>query len=510
MAEGLTLELFDRAAEGRLQATLDGELVLANGAAAAILGYEGGDALVDSVSHLTALVCNARDVDYILDRLQGSGALSNFQCQVYDAHRHPKWISLSAWGLRSFEGDLAGFEAMFTDVTARRLVETSARAVSSSLDPREALHAFAHALGAVLPFEHLTLTVVQGNSSRRIFSFGPHADEFRLDEVLPLEGHPTESVVRSGDPLVVEDTSEESWSMNAQLAGMGIGSYVVVPLLRDGKVFATLNLGFADRGTAGEAVADVLSSVAEAIAQGVENVLLFQDQRNALEQLRRLDEARRDFIGTVSHDLRSPMAAIAGFARILHEHWDSLGEKQKRRQVEHIFKSATHLEGFVNEVLQVAHLESGRFSYDLQPFDVRSLVDDAIEAMGELSVFVESRIADDLPPAYGDRHRCWQILTNLIGNSLKFSPAGESVEVDVSSAGSHLTIAVSDRGDGIPAERVEEVFNKFARIRKDSGTGAGLGLYISKKMVEAQGGRIWVEPRPGGGTTFLCTIPTVR
>jgi signal transduction histidine kinase len=503
----VTFGLFDRAAEGRLQATLDGELVLANRAAGRLLGYPSGDELVDAVCDVRKLLCLPPDYDAFLCRLRESGAVADFQCQVVDAQRRQRWISLSAWALHGLEGELVGFEAVFTDVTARRLVESTARAVSSSLEPGDAMRAFAHALGAVLPFDQLSLTVVEGNSYRRIFSFGVYPEEFRADEVLPLEGNPTEPVVATGQPLIVEDSSEGRWAFDRRLADVGIGSYVIVPLLRNERVFATINLGFAERGAANEAIVDLLRSVADAIAQGVQNALLFEDQRTAVEQLRRVDAARSEFIGTVSHDLRSPMAAIAGFASILHERWDSLPEPIRRRQVEHIYRTSRRVSDFVNEVLQVAHLESGEFAYDVAPFDYALLVDEAIESMGDLAERVLVDMQDDLPTALGDRHRCWQVITNLVSNALKFSPEGEFVEVHVSSSGRFITVAVSDRGRGIPPDQAERVFEKFSQARKGEGGGAGLGLYICKRMVETQGGRIWVEPRPGGGTTFFFTVP---
>jgi signal transduction histidine kinase len=174
------------------------------------------------------------------------------------------------------------------------------------------------------------------------------------------------------------------------------------------------------------------------------------------------------------------------------------------------------LSGLVEDVLQVARIESGQFAYEVAPFDLPALVR---RTAGEIELGSDSpRIrvvaAAELPPAMGDGERNWQVLTNLLSNALKFSPDDAPVEVAITTDGTELTVAVRDQGAGIDADDMVRLFQKFSRIRtadvRGKIKGTGLGLYICQQIVEAQGGRIWAESTVGAGSTFIYTIPAAK
>ena len=170
---------------------------------------------------------------------------------------------------------------------------------------------------------------------------------------------------------------------------------------------------------------------------------------------------------------------------------------------------------FVEDVLQVARIEAGEYTYDIRPFDIRPLVQRALNetaSAGKGRRF-EFSAPEDLPNVLGDEDRQWQVLTNLLSNAVKFSPPDEPIVVGLSCVDKSVQVTVTDRGLGIAAEDLSKLFIKVGRVSNPGVVkepGNGLGLYICKTLVEAQGGRIWCESIPGRGSTFTYTIPVAR
>ncbi|MCW2950601.1 MAG: two-component sensor histidine kinase [Thermoleophilia bacterium] len=237
-------------------------------------------------------------------------------------------------------------------------------------------------------------------------------------------------------------------------------------------------------------------------------------ERQANQRLREVDQLKTEFVAMVAHDLRSPMSVISGFADTIRDRWDDLTDERKLQFLDLISRNTHSLAVFVEDVLQVARLESGQFHYDLVPFEPRAVVDRIVAEFGlahpELQLEIDAPA--DIPEALGDAERNWQILTNLLTNAVKFSENDPRVQVELRYLDneSAVSIAVRDHGVGISEEDQPRLFQRFSRVgERRSMPGTGLGLYIVKSMVEAQGGRIWVQSTPGAGSTFTYTLPAV-
>jgi signal transduction histidine kinase len=236
-------------------------------------------------------------------------------------------------------------------------------------------------------------------------------------------------------------------------------------------------------------------------------------ERDANERLRQLDQLKTEFVAMVAHDLRSPMSVISGFADTIHDRWDDLTDEDKLAYLRLISRNTRSLAEFVEDVLQVARMESGELHYDMHPFDARTVVQRIVTDMQvahpELQLTVE--VPDILPHAMGDEERNWQILNNLVSNAVKFAEGEPEVRLEISLIPDEraVAIAVQDNGIGIADEDLPRLFRRFSRVGSSRGkvAGTGLGLYIVKSMVEAQGGRIWVQSEPGRGSTFTYTLP---
>jgi len=237
------------------------------------------------------------------------------------------------------------------------------------------------------------------------------------------------------------------------------------------------------------------------------SLLLVQD----LTRLRRLETVRRDFVSNLSHELRTPLASLKALAETLQE--GALEDPPAARHfIDQIQVEVDALTQMVNELLELSKIESGRFTLDLAPVAACDLLDSASRRMqlqaerAGLNLRVECM--DDLPNVRIDSQRLEQVLVNLIHNAVKFTRAGGEVTLIADAVDGSVRFAVRDSGVGIAEEEVPRIFERFYRVDKSrTGSGTGLGLSIAKHIVEAHGGKIWVESMSGHGSTFYFTIP---
>ncbi|MHB1414190.1 MAG: sensor histidine kinase, partial [Chloroflexota bacterium] len=205
----------------------------------------------------------------------------------------------------------------------------------------------------------------------------------------------------------------------------------------------------------------------------------------------------------------NPVTAISGVAQLLVRSLSKQGLEADARNAEIVLRGARYLNSLIQELVESARLESGEGSLHKERIGLASLVADVVEGMapaerGRLRV----EFSDYLPPTRADPHRVERALTNLIGNALKYSPEASVVLVRVRQANGEATVSVADEGVGIPPEELDHIFERHYRAEAGKATeGMGLGLYIARLVVEAHGGRIWVESEVGKGSTFTFTLP---
>ena len=231
----------------------------------------------------------------------------------------------------------------------------------------------------------------------------------------------------------------------------------------------------------------------------------------ALERAERASRIRDDVIAIVSHDLRNPLSTITMAAGILEL---DLDPGQRGEHIAVIKRAATSMARLIADLLDVSAMEAGRFAIDPEAMPVAPLLSEVCRMLSAQANQKQLRLECDasatLPPARADRDRITQVLSNLIGNAIKFTPAGGTIAVDAEVQDADLVVTVCDTGPGIPAEDLGRVFDRFWHTRQRRGGGAGLGLAISKGIVEAHGGRLWVESQPGNGARFSFTLPVMR
>jgi signal transduction histidine kinase len=221
--------------------------------------------------------------------------------------------------------------------------------------------------------------------------------------------------------------------------------------------------------------------------------------------------ARDEILAVISHDLRNPLNVVSMTAGLLDRD-EPLEPERRRRHVARIQRAVERMNALVRDLIDVAKIEAGRFVISRERHEVAPIVADAAELLkplaAEKALSLELALAPDLSTALLDRERVRQVLSNLVGNAIKFTPAGGRLWVRAERAGDELRFAVRDTGPGIAAEHLARVFDRFSQAGRKAREGAGLGLAIARGIVEAHGGRIWAEsPGPGRGSTFVLTLP---
>jgi signal transduction histidine kinase len=243
-----------------------------------------------------------------------------------------------------------------------------------------------------------------------------------------------------------------------------------------------------------------------------ENARLYEHEREVVQELKRLNEMKTDFVSTVSHELRTPLTGIAGLIQTLRRRDVKLSEADRDECFVEMDNAARRLQAMVGDLLQVSSIDAGRLQMHAEATPVRLLWEQLAREFASVEQPCEVIFRTDpgLPTVLGDRLRLEQVLRNLVGNAIKYSPRGGRIETRAEPAGEMVRFSVRDEGIGMTAPEVGQLFNKFYRAgnvltRKTQGTG--LGLYICKSIVEAHGGTIWVESQPGAGSVFYFTAP---
>jgi len=253
------------------------------------------------------------------------------------------------------------------------------------------------------------------------------------------------------------------------------------------------------------------------VAVAMDNALLYQEIQQANEKLKALDKLKDEFVSLASHELRTPMTAIKSYLWMaLAGKGGELTEKQKY-YLDRAYNSTDRLIKLVNEMLNVSRIESGRIILESKDLDINKLGDDIIADIipraQELGIELITEHVENLPHIFADENKIKEVLVNLIGNSLKFTPKGGKITLSFLEVGKMVEVSVTDTGKGIAKDDISKLFQKFGKVDNNYLTiqnvqGTGLGLYISKAIVELSGGKIWVHSDGlGKGTIFTFSLP---
>ncbi len=386
-----------------------------------------------------------------------------------------------------------------------------ARALGSSLELDEAFGAFIRELRGLVPFERTAIVLVEGDTATTMATAGLGASEvFPPGNMGPIKDSVLERVL-DGHIVVRQDLADREYPEDDLLLALGLRSELVAPLLLGARTIGMLTLS-RDRVEAfSEDEIELVSLLGRLVATAVQNIRAYEAERRRVEELARLSELRADFVSLVSHELRSPMAAVIGAARTLQDRWRMLSADQREAFLALIGDETSRLAELVGDVRDTSRIEAGKFSYRFEEVELGRVIDEAVDAavLAQQEVAVASVVRTGLPAIRGDRARLRQVLGNLIENAVKYSPEGGEVRISATAGNGAVQISVRDSGPGIPRDQQARIFEKFGRADVEGGSkpGTGLGLFIARSIAEAHGGSLEVSSGFEPGATFTLALP---
>jgi PAS domain S-box-containing protein len=327
-----------------------------------------------------------------------------------------------------------------------------------------------------------------------------------------IEGaHPFAQALRGKSTVVLSRATPERMSADGALAlpiarAMGWRSALFIPLVAHDRTFGVLRL-YSRRPEYGPDELLLAEDFGRRLAVAMENARLYADAQRAIR-------ARDETVAIVSHDLRNPVNAISMLAgNLLRTAEDDRIPPARVEYLNVITRAARQADALIQDLLDISRIEAGKLRIEPAAEELTSIVDAAVDLLAPLaaerSLELRAEIPADLPEVRVDSQRIHQVVSNLVGNAIKFTSAG-GVVVGARRGDGDVIVSVSDTGSGIAPEDVPYLFDRYWQAMRGPRSGAGLGLPIAKGIIEAHGGRIWVESRAGAGSTFHFSVPTVE
>jgi signal transduction histidine kinase len=414
-------------------------------------------------------------------------------------------------------------------------VEARTRELAQSVGELRALGEVSHAVSSTLNLENVLATIVakavqiSGTEAGTIYVFDDKEKKFNLratygmDQAvisslaalqLSLDDRYIAAAMAHREPLQIPEIRNEPPSPAHDLIERaGYRALLITPLMSPGSIVGLLVVRRKQPGSFPRATADLLKTFAAQSVLAIQNARLFSEIDEKSRQLEIESRHKSQFLANMSHELRTPLNAILGYTELILDNIYGEAPGRMRQVLERVQTNGRHLLGLINDVLDLAKIEAGQLTLSLADYSMQEVVHDVIVAVEPLAaakhLAFKSQVSDQLPRGHGDERRIAQVLLNLVGNAIKFTDAGE-VAIKASATNGSFTVAVGDSGPGIRAEDQVKIFDEFQQADSSSTKkkgGTGLGLSIAKRIVELHKGRIWVESRPGHGSTFFFTLP---
>ncbi len=388
--------------------------------------------------------------------------------------------------------------------------ERIANAVEEFVDLAGAFAAFSDIVKEHISYDRTSFSLADQGGFRVTATHGPEDGRLPIGTLVPATGKLTETI-NSGRTYVRHDAHRHADEMDAYFESRGLRSYAAVPMRAAGCAKAVIGFSAMDA----DAFADVDFSYVESAVKEASTALymLYEMGRrqNAQNPTSDAERVRLEWNKIIRHDLRSPLTVINGFASTMQSAWDDLPDTKKLEFVDAIARGATAMSKLLSDMECVDGIEAGIKTAPAQTMELGPFVMQVVsDVVGHGNRFVLTHIADDLPLALADETSQRRVLSNLLENAFKFSPDDAPIEVSVEQVDGNLRVTVRDYGPGISEEQKAKLFQRFSRLEQPDGAkvaGSGLGLYICRALIEAQGGSIWVESEPGKGAAFIYTVP---
>lgn len=485
--------------------SLDGVITSWNAGAEQIFGYAADEILGKPI---TILIPRElwNEEDEILTRLHKGERIHHYETTRLRKDGAKISVSLTISPVRTADGTISGISKIVRDVTEhKRLREREDLTRAEVLAERRFRELIENAPDAILQVDSTGAIVIANRTAETIF------------------GYSRAELVSGNVDMLVPEASRRGHAEHRQVfaaagitrpMGQGLDLYA---RRKDG---TELPVEISLSPVTGESGTNVIAVIRDVTERRLAEQQIRSLQQSYMVELEarqkeadRLNLLKSEFMASVSHELRTPLHTIIGFADLLSEEGEGSLNETQRRFLHHIQADSEHLLGLINDVLDLSRIEAGGLNLHTEGLSLQNVVSEAVEAIRPAaigkSVTVHIDQVSDIS-ILADPLRLRQVLYNLLSNSVKFTEPGGDVAVSGELEGEFVRITVADTGVGIPEQECRRIFDKFYQVGYTTvgvRQGTGLGLTISKQLVEMQGGKIWVDSQPGEGSRFHFTLP---
>jgi signal transduction histidine kinase len=412
------------------------------------------------------------------------------------------------------------------------------RELVRSVEELKALGEVGQAVSSTLDLETVLTRIVShavqlsGTDGGAIYEYDEPSEEFLLratdhmeeELIAALRANPPrlgDGVVgraaASREPVQIPDISQArvyAPRMREILARFGFRASLAVPLLREDRIIGGLVVRRKSTGEFQPEVVELLKTFATQSALAIHNARLFREIEDKGRQIEAANRHKSEFLANMSHELRTPLNAIIGFSEVLLDPSLTVTDDERSQFMTDVLASGKHLLNLINEILDLAKVESGKMELQLEPAFLQDVFESVQHTMRALatkkSIDLSVENDENLAQFSMDGARIKQVLLNLVGNAIKFTPEAGQVWVRAEREDGLVRVEVGDTGRGIPADEQERIFLEFQQVEsaaQGKPEGTGLGLALAKKFIEMHGGKIWVESEIGKGSRFFFTLP---
>jgi GAF domain-containing protein/anti-sigma regulatory factor (Ser/Thr protein kinase) len=414
-------------------------------------------------------------------------------------------------------------------------VQTRTAELDRSVDELRALGEVSQAVNSSLDLKTVLETIVakavqlSHTDAGAIYVYSKSRDRFRLRATYGMSSELIEAIsgqaigmndatigeaARLRKPMQVADLNESTPTVVQQIVlNAGFRGVLVVPLLRPSKTIGALVVRRRTPGRFSESTVQLLETFAAQSVLAIQNARLFSEIEEKGRQLEIASRHKSQFLANMSHELRTPLNSVLGFTEMLADGLYGELPDKARTTLGRVQANGRHLLDLINDVLDLSKIEAGQLTLAMQDYSIGQIVKTVASATEPLArakgLKLSTTIADGLPVGHGDERRLTQVLLNLASNAVKFTDKG-SIEIAARARNGAFELMVRDTGPGIAQEHQQRIFEEFQQVDESSTRrkgGTGLGLTISKRIVEMHGGTISVDSAPGSGSTFTVDIP---
>jgi PAS domain S-box-containing protein len=513
--------------------TLDGIVTSWNRGAEKLFQYTAEEMIGQPILRIVP-PGRADDVNRILATIRRGERVDHYETERMRKDGSILAVSLTVSPIRDARGRIVGASKIARDVTTRREAEA---ARTETLEVLATLNETSALLSAELDRKKLVQRVTdaateltgarigaffynapdEGDESYLLYAdSGAPAEAF---DGLPMAGSdvfaPTfkgEGVVRLDDVRKDLRYAENPPHFGIPSGHLAVASYLAVPMVLRGKVLGGLFFGHPDPGVFTERDERVVVGLAAQAAIAMDNSWLYEAERGARAEAEAANRSKDEFLSMVSHELRTPLASMLSWVAVLRQ--GKLAPEQIQRALETIERSGKVQAELINDLLDVSRVMSGRLKIELADIDLGAVLAAGIEGVRPEAAAKRVHLDASIEPGLivsGDSLRLQQVVSNMLNNAIKFTPAGGSVSACAKRAGRSAAVVVRDSGKGIAADFLPRVFDAFSQaddVRRRKGGGIGIGLAIVKSLVEQHGGTVAAESGgAGAGATFTITLP---